>query len=110
LRRIVRAREHLGDVKQQRFVEEYLIDLKGTQAAIRAGYCEKTANRIASENLSKLDVQAAISEAQRRRAERTRITQDRVVEALAHVAFYDIRRLFDFDFRAVLGGNKLVES
>lgn len=39
--------------KQQRFCDEYLIDLNATQAAIRAGYSKKTANRIATENLSK---------------------------------------------------------
>lgn len=39
--------------KQQRFCDEYLIDLNATQAAIRSGYSEKTANRIATENLSK---------------------------------------------------------
>lgn len=49
-------------LKQQRFVEEYLIDLNATQAAIRAGYSEKTANRIASENLSKLDIKKYIDE------------------------------------------------
>ncbi len=40
--------------KQQRFVEEYLIDLNATQAAIRAGYSEKTANEIGAENLANL--------------------------------------------------------
>jgi len=40
-------------VKQARFVEEYLIDFNATQAAIRAGYSKKTAQRIGSENLSK---------------------------------------------------------
>ena len=40
--------------KQQRFCDEYLIDLNATQAAIRAGYSKKTANRIGTENLSKL--------------------------------------------------------
>ena len=39
--------------KQQRFCDEYLIDLNATQAAIRAGYSEKTAKQIANENLSK---------------------------------------------------------
>lgn len=39
--------------KQQRFCDEYLIDLNATQAAIRSGYSEKTANRIGTENLSK---------------------------------------------------------
>lgn len=47
--------------KQQRFVEEYLLDLNATQAAIRAGYSTKTANRIASQNLSKLYIQDAIT-------------------------------------------------
>ena len=43
--------------KQERFCEEYLIDLNATQSAIRAGYSVNTANRIASELLSKLDIQ-----------------------------------------------------
>ena len=43
------------------FCKEYLIDLNATQACIRAGYSEKTANRIASENLSKLVIQEEIS-------------------------------------------------
>lgn len=48
--------------RQKRFCDEYLIDLNATQAAIRAGYSERTANRIASENLSKPDIQQYISE------------------------------------------------
>ena len=46
--------------KQKLFCEEYLISLNATQAAIKAGYSQKTANRIASENLSKLDIQEYI--------------------------------------------------
>lgn len=65
--------------KQQRFVEEYLIDLNATQAAIRAGYSEKTAKEIGSENLTKPNIQKAIEEAQNKRAERTEITQDYVL-------------------------------
>lgn len=48
--------------KQEMFCREYLIDLNATQAAIRAGYSAKTANRTASENLSKPDIQLRISE------------------------------------------------
>lgn len=48
--------------KQKRFCDEYIIDCNGTQAAIRAGYSEKTANRIAAENLSKLDIKQYIEE------------------------------------------------
>lgn len=46
--------------KQQRFVDEYLVDLNGTQAAIRAGYSPKTAHVIASENIRKPYLAAAI--------------------------------------------------
>lgn len=49
--------------KQKRFCDEYLIDLNATQAAIRAGYSERTANRIASENLSKPDIKSYIDTA-----------------------------------------------
>ena len=58
--------------KQQRFVEEYLIDLNATQAAIRSGYSEKTAQERSSRLLSNVMVQAAIQEAQSKRAERTK--------------------------------------
>jgi hypothetical protein len=48
--------------KQAKFVEEYCIDQNGTQAALRAGYSEKTAYAIASENLRKPEISAAILE------------------------------------------------
>lgn len=50
--------------KQQRFVAEYLVDLNATRAAIRAGYSEKTARSVGSENLAKPDIAAAIARAQ----------------------------------------------
>ncbi len=68
--------------KQTCFVQEYLIDLNATQAAIRAGYSKKTARQVASENLSKPDIQRAIEEAQQVRAGRTGLTQDAVVQGL----------------------------
>ena len=55
--------------KQDRFCDEYLIDCNGTQAAIRAGYSERTANRIASQLLAKKEIQEAISERQKRLSE-----------------------------------------
>ena len=48
--------------RQKRFCEEYLIDCNGTQAAIRAGYSEKTATKIAAENLTKPDIREYIDE------------------------------------------------
>lgn len=50
------------NAKQKRFCDEYLIDCNATQAAIRAGYSKKTANRIGTENLSKLEIKAYIDE------------------------------------------------
>lgn len=71
--------------KQQRFVDEYLIDLNATQAAIRAGYSEKTADRIGPELLGKTCVSDAIQEAQKKRQKRTEITQDYVLEKLKEI-------------------------
>ena len=68
--------------KQARFVEEYLIDLNATQAAIRAGYSAKTAHTIGHENLSKPEIAAAISAAKADRSERTEITLDYVLTRL----------------------------
>lgn len=48
--------------KQKRFCDEYLIDTNATQAAIRAGYSEKTAKVIGAENLTKPDIRAYIDE------------------------------------------------
>lgn len=65
--------------KQKRFVEEYLVDLNATQAAIRAGYSEQTAYSIGQRLLKKVEVQEAIQQAQNKRSERTQITQDEVI-------------------------------
>jgi phage terminase small subunit len=48
--------------KQAAFVREYCIDWNATQAAIRAGYSEKTARQIGEQNLSKLDIKKAIED------------------------------------------------
>jgi hypothetical protein len=65
--------------KQARFVEEYLVDLNATQAAIRAGYSAKTARFVGCENLSKPYIAEAIAAAQSERSARTEITQDYVL-------------------------------
>jgi len=80
--------------KQRAFINEYVIDLNGTQAAIRAGYSADTAQAIASENLSKPFIADAIQEALDLRAERTRITADRVLVESAKLGFSNIRNLF----------------
>lgn len=68
--------------KQARFVEEYLIDLNATQAAIRAGYSAKTARQIGDENLSKPDIAAAVQAAMDERSARTEITADYVLTTI----------------------------
>ena len=81
-----------GDVarltdKQKRFVEEYLVDLNATQAAIRAGYSAKNADKIGHELLGKTRVSEAIHAAMDERSVRTGITQDRVLQELAAIGF-----------------------
>tara|TARA_R110002124_G_scaffold60694_4_gene166345 strand:+ start:401 stop:829 length:429 start_codon:yes stop_codon:yes gene_type:complete len=61
------------NAKQTRFCEEYLIDLNGTQAAIRAGYSEKTAAEIGSENLRKPNIAEFIAELKKSRSDETLI-------------------------------------
>ena len=81
--------------KQKRFAEEYLIDLNATQAAIRAGYSAKTANEQGSRLLANVSIQKAISKAIAERSGRTKISQDRVVNELAKIAFLNIADLID---------------
>ena len=83
--------------KQQRFVEEYLVDLNATQAAIRAGYSKKTAAVAGHENLRKPKIAAAVSEQQAARSERTEITSDWVLTRLADEADADLADLYDED-------------
>lgn len=73
--------------KQALFVEEYLVDLNATQAAIRAGYSTRTAYSQGQRLLKSEEIQEAIQKAMQERSERTCITQDRVLEELAAIAF-----------------------
>ena len=77
------------NAKQERFCQEFLVDLNATQAAIRAGYSEKTAKSQGSRLLTKADVSARVGELKAERAKRTEITADRVLRELARVAFVD---------------------
>lgn len=71
--------------KQRRFVEEYLIDLNITRAAIRAGYSKKSAPRIGVKLVNKSEVKQAIEAAKQERSKRTHLTQDYVVKNLLEV-------------------------
>lgn len=81
--------------RQQRFVDEYLIDLNATQAAIRAGYSVKTANEQGSRLLANVSVQTAIAEKMADRSRRTGVNQDRVVLELAKIAFVKLTDIID---------------
>lgn len=83
--------------KQKRFAQEYLVDLNATAAAKRAGYSEKSASRIAVELLNKTQVSAEIQKQQAKRQKRTEITQEKVLQELAAIAFAN-----GYDFAQVI--------
>ena len=89
--------------KQQRFAEEYMLDLNGTQAAIRAGYSPKTAQEQASRLLSNVMVSAAVDRAKADRSARTGINADRILEELAKIGFANIADLTGFLHGAAQG-------
>ena len=68
--------------KQQRFVDEYLVDLNATQAAIRAGYSEKTAKVQGSRLLTNVIVAEAIQRGQQQIADKFELTQEYIIEKL----------------------------
>jgi len=116
--------------KQTLFVQEYLKDLNATQAAIRAGYSEKTARQIGDENLSKPAIKAEIDKAMEARVERIQIDQDYVLRVIKETiercmqaapvldpqgrpVFVDtpagdIKPVYKFDAQAVLKGAELL--
>lgn len=73
--------------KQQRFVDEYLVDLNATQAAIRSGYSKDTAHSIGHENLSKPEIQAAVAVRRAEIAAKLRVTPEKIIAEYAKLAF-----------------------
>lgn len=90
--------------KQQNFVDEYLIDLNATQAAIRAGYSVDTAAVIGCENLTKPNISESIGKALAERSKRTGINADRIITELAKIAFVNPTDVIDMD-KATIKGN-----
>lgn len=82
----IHANGHLTP-KQERFVGEYLIDYNATQAAVRAGYSEKTAHAIGYQNLQKPAIQQAIKAALQRENDRLLISGEKILEGLMDIAF-----------------------
>lgn len=83
--------------KQRRFIDEYLIDLNATQAAIRAGYSPETAKDIGCENLAKPNIKNEIDKAIAERSKRTGVNADRVVRELARIAFCKASDVINFE-------------
>ncbi|MFJ5538550.1 terminase small subunit [Vreelandella titanicae] len=83
--------------KQSRFVDEYLKDLNATQAAMRAGYSQKTAYRTGCDNLTKPQVAVAIQERMNRRSERTQIDADYILHRLFEIDQMDVLDILNDD-------------
>ncbi len=81
--------------KQERFCQEYIIDLNGTQAAIRAGYSPKTANEQSAQLLAKLSIKSRVDELNNGIKDKLIITAERVLAELARLATMDIAKAFD---------------
>lgn len=86
--------------KETRFVDEYLIDLNATQAAIRAGYSENAARQIGSETLSKPYIQEAIQAKQKVISERNEVTIDSLISELKSMAFVNTGDFFNEGWEA----------
>jgi len=76
--------------KQEMFAKEYIVDLNAAQAAIRAGYSERTAKQIGQENLTKPDLQQYIQDLMDERSKRVEITADMVMREYAKLGFSNI--------------------
>ena len=83
--------------KEERFCEEYLVDLNATQAAIRAGYSVKTAYSSGQRLLKKVETRARIEELKALRSRRTGITAERVLEELAKISFVKATDVIDVE-------------
>lgn len=76
--------------KQKKFVDEYLVDLNATQAAMRAGYSKKTAYSIGIENLKKPVIQEYIQKRQTEIRNQTDITRKEILSELKTIGFADV--------------------
>jgi len=96
--------------KQKKFCDEYLVDCNATQAAIRAGYSPKTAYSIGEENLRKPELQAEIQKRKIELQNKLEITQEKVLQELASIAFAngaDFAKIEDNDTVKMIPTDKL---
>lgn len=90
--------------KQKIFVQEYLVDLNATQAAIRAGYSKRNADKIGPQLLGKISVSAAVQEAMKKRIKRIEINQDYVIGKLYEITEKEASDMQESDLKY---GNKI---
>lgn len=83
--------------KQSRFVDEYLVDLNATQAAVRAGYSAKTANEQGARLLAKVSIQAAVQSRMKHREQRTQVDADYVIKRLQEIDQMDVFDILNDD-------------
>ena len=83
--------------KQQKFVDEYLIDLNATQAAIRAGYSAKTAGWIGQKLVAKSHISESIRKRRDALSKKTEVSQERIVLEMKRLALFDVRNFFRDD-------------
>ncbi len=90
--------QHNLNERQKRFCEEYIAcKFNGTQAAINAGYSERTAIKIASENLTKPDIQNYLAELLEKDGEQVGISRQRTLQEIGRLAFSDVRKFYNGD-------------
>lgn len=92
--------------KQKLFVECYLKHLNATQAAIEAGYSQKTAGSIGQENLTKPEIQKLIQESMDKRAKKVQVTAEEVLSELKKMAFIDLAGFYTED----VNGNRVIKK
>lgn len=88
--------------KQQKFADEYLIDLNATQAAIRAGYSPRSADVQGARLLANARIRAYIDERMAEHSARTGVNQERIIRELARIAFLDPTQLVNMDSAEIL--------
>lgn len=88
--------------KQQKFADEYLIDLNAAGAYVRAGYSAKHANANAQKLLQNTAIRAYVEQRMAEHSRRTGVNQDRIIRELARIAFLDPTQLVNMDSAELL--------
>lgn len=89
------------NLRQQTFVLEYLKDLNATQAAIRAGYSQKTAGQMGERLLKNVEIAQAVGAKAEKKLDKLEVTTDRIIAEYAKIAFVDMREVVKVAAQAV---------